>query len=146
MVELVDDRIELRDPRLGAGEKLGLPRASQRLVAEAGQRERDQIADRTRADLDSRGFRDEPLGTARDFARLPVSPEVIAGLACGKIQTVAGGEGPFGVRPAPPREHQHVIEVDEAERRHTGHDILHEQGNPVGVVNHAPARAATLAN
>ena len=46
VIQLVDDRIEFRDPGVRAGVEALLPRTVERLIAEAGQGERDQIVDR----------------------------------------------------------------------------------------------------
>ena len=144
VVKLVDHRVELRDPivPLALIEPF-LAGAVERLVAEARQRERDHVLDRTRSDRHAGRLRHEPLGSPRDTAAVAVAPEVVAGFARRQTQTVAGGEGAFGVRAPRSCKYQQVAHVDERERWHTRDDVAHQQREPFGVVDHGCAPVTT---
>ena len=139
MIELVNDGIELRDPRFGAGIEVFLARLVERLIAESRQREREEVLQRARAERDDGRLGDEPFRAAGDALRRAVAPEVIARFARRKRQTVAGGKRAFRVRAARPREHKDIGDVDERQRGHFGHDVLHQQRKALGVVDHATA-------
>ena len=66
VIQLVDDRVELRHPRLGARIETLFARPVERLIAEARQRERDHVLDPAPADRHDRRLGDEPLRAARD--------------------------------------------------------------------------------
>ena len=140
VVELVNDRIELRQPRLADGVQVGLARARQRLVAEPRQHERDQVLDRPAADADERRLRDEPRRAARQLSGVAILPEVVAGLALRQRQAMAGGESSLGVRSAEAPEDDHFAEIDERQPRRTRDDVLHQERNALGVVDHANTR------
>src|SRR6185295_6443090 len=97
VIELVNDGVELRNPRVGARVEALLPRTIERLIAEARQRERQHVLHVARADGDRRRLRDEPLRAPRQLVRRAIAPEVIARFAGWKREAVAGGEGAFGV-------------------------------------------------
>src|SRR6185369_8204516 len=88
VIQLVDDGVELRHPRFGAGIKTLLPRSIQRLIAEARQREREHVLDAARPDGDDRRFRDEPFRPASDAMGRSIAPEIITRLAGGKTEAV----------------------------------------------------------
>ena len=69
--------------------------------------------------------------------RRAIAPEVVAGLARRQRQAVAGRERAVGARAAGAREHQHVVDVDEGQRRHARDDVLHQTRETFGVVDHA---------
>ena len=112
-----------------------------------GKRERDHVVDRRLFDRHRRRLRHEPLGAARQPAGGAVAPEVVAGLARRQADAVAGGIRALGARAAGPREDQDLAHVDERQRGHTCHDVVHEQREPLRVVDHAalldPARRDT---
>ena len=136
VIELVDDRVELGDPRLGAAVELGFPGSFERLLAEARQHERDEVFDAGGADAHFRRLGDEPFGAAGQLAGRAVLPEVVAGLGFRQRQTVTGGKRPFGVGPSEAAEHQHLAHVDEAERGCTRHDVLHQERDALCVIDH----------
>ena len=136
VIELVHHRVDLRDPRIRAGIELLLARTIERLVAEARQRERDHVLDVAGADGDRRRFRDEPLRAARQLARRSIAPEVIARFAGRQRQAMTRRERALRIRSTGPRKHQHVAHVDERERRHAGHHVLHQDGKAIGVIHH----------
>src|ERR1051326_7840460 len=105
VIQLVDDRVELRDPVRAAGIVNLLLRARQLLIAETRQRERDHVVDRLRPDGHLRRLGDEPLRAARQLPALAIAPEVIAGLARGKTDAVAGRIRALGVCAAAARKH-----------------------------------------
>ena len=115
--ELVHDRVELRDPRIGARIEPFFLRPIERLVAEPGQRERDHVLDVACADRDDRRFRDEPLRAASQHARGAVAPEVITGFAGGQAEAMTRCERAFRIRSSGSREDEHVGHVDVGERR-----------------------------
>src|SRR5207237_10046378 len=107
------DRIEVRDPGRAARIVDLLARLRQLLIAEARQRERDHVVDRRRPDRHHRRLGDEPLRAPRELAAFPVAPEVIAGLARGKTDAVAGRVRALWVgSPAPLRGHSLLHVVD----------------------------------
>ena len=55
---------------------------------------------------------------------------------------MAGRKWAFGFGPSKPAEHEHVVDVDERQRRHTGHDVAHQKGQVLGVVDHESAAAS----
>ena len=141
VIQLVDDRVQLRNPGIGgAAIEPFLARAIERLIAEARQRERDQIVDLMRVDRDDRRFRDEPLGSARNRTGDPIAPEVAARIARRQRQTVTGGDGAVGLRSAETAEDQHVRHVDERQRRHASNDVSHQEREAVREIDHAFGR------
>ena len=136
VVQLVDDRVELGDPVRLSRIMRSLPRSRQRLVSEAGQREREQVIDVLGARLDGGRLGDEPLGAAREATGAAVAPEVISRFAGWQAHAVAGRERAFRVAATRPPEHQDLSHVDEGQRGHAGHHVLHQQRNALRVINH----------
>jgi hypothetical protein len=140
VVQLVDDRVELRHPGLTARIEQLLARPGEHLIAESWQGERNQIADPRAVDVDERRLGDEPFRTMRDPAGASIAPEEMSRLARRQRQAVAGRERPLGAGSAEPPEHQHLVKVDKREGLDARDDVAHEPGDALGVVNHAFVR------
>ncbi len=146
VIELVNHRVELRNPRIaGAPVEALLARARERLIAEPRQRKRDQVLDLARADRHDRRLGDEPLRTARDRARVrgrarSSSPvRSAAGSGSGRSRRrLRRWIGRIARRRA-------VGDVDERQDRHARDDVLHQQRETFGVVDHALAPDTTTA-
>jgi hypothetical protein len=137
VIELVHDRVQLGHPGLGVFVETPLARSLERLIAEPGQRKRHEVLHRPCADRHNRRLGDEPFRAAGDASARAVAPEVVSRLARRKAQGMAGGESAFGLRTAEPREHEHVRDINERQRRHARHDILHQHRQRFRVINHA---------
>ena len=111
------------------------------LIAEARNHERDQILDRRLAEADDRRLGDEPFGPTRQFAGRAIAPEEIAGLAFRQRQAVAGGKGAFGLGAPEPGEDEDFGKVDEGKARRSADDVLHQERNALGVVDHSDTRS-----
>ena len=98
VIQLVNHRVELRNPWIRARIKTFLARSIERLIAEPRKRERDHVLDRPRTTRDRWRFGDEPFRSARDALRRAIAPEVITGFAGRKRQAMTGRESTLGVR------------------------------------------------
>src|SRR5262245_38228550 len=95
VIQLVDDGIQLRDPRIGARIQMFLAGSIERLIAEAWQRKRDQVLDWTIAEHDFRRLRHEPFGAPGNALRGSIAPEIISRLTRGQREAMARGERAF---------------------------------------------------
>ncbi len=146
VVELVHDRVELCEPGGRAGIERRLARPVERLVAEAREHEGNQVGDPGRADAHLGRLGHEPLGSPRELPGFAVAPEVIAGLALGQRQAVTGRERSLRVGPAESPEHQHFLHIDEGQPGCTADDIVHQERDALGVVDHRDTPNQTARN
>ena len=140
VIELVDDGIELGHPVGGTRIEIPLARPFERLIAEAREHERDQVLDRGIAELNDGRLGDEPLRSARQLAGQAIAPEEVAGLALWKRQAVAGRERAFSLGAAEAREDEDLRQVDERKTCGTPDDVLHQERDTLGVVDHPDTR------
>ena len=91
-------------------------------------------------DADDRGLGDEPFGPPGQFAGAAIAPEEIAGFALRKGEAVTRGERALGIGPSEPSEDQDFRQIDERQQRRPAHDVLHQERNALGVIDHADIR------
>src|SRR6185295_5955294 len=92
-----------------------------------------------RAQRDFGRFGHEPFRAPRDALRRAIAPEVIPRLARRQRETVTRRKRALSARATGARQHEYVGHVDERQRRHFGHDVLHQEGQALGVIDHATA-------
>ena len=88
------------------------------------------------ADAHFRRSGNEPLRAPRELARIAVAPEVIARLALGKREAMAGRKGSLAVRAAETPEDQDLFEINEREPRRTAANVIHQQRDALRVIDH----------
>ena len=96
MIELVEDRVQLRDPTWLIRVKLRFPRTLEALVAIARKHERDEVLDGGRTDPDDGRLGDEPFRTPRQLAGAAIAPEKYPGSLSGSVRQWQVANGPSG--------------------------------------------------